>query len=116
MENYFFLKNYVTLEAAVSYNVLYYQQLSVACYQVSLYDYDNVGVEFDYVSLRETNVGQNAGLSFSGVDHERLSVVSDVQAKPRLASLGLPRGCHSGDRMRANRMISHPLLKQGTWG
>ena len=29
VENYFFLKNYVTSEGAVSHNVLYYQQLSV---------------------------------------------------------------------------------------
>ena len=37
VENYFFLKNYVTSEGAVSHNVLYYQQLSIACYQVSFY-------------------------------------------------------------------------------
>ena len=37
MENYFFLENYVTSEGAVSYNVLYYQQLSIARYQVRLY-------------------------------------------------------------------------------
>ena len=37
MENYFFLKNYITSEGAVSHNVLYYQQLSVAPYQVSFY-------------------------------------------------------------------------------
>ena len=37
MEKYFFLKNYVTLEGAVFYNVLYYQQLFIACYQVSFY-------------------------------------------------------------------------------
>ena len=37
MENYFFLKNYVTSEGAVPHNVLYYmyQQLSIARYQVS---------------------------------------------------------------------------------
>ena len=40
VENYFFLKNYVTSEGAVSHNVLYYQQLSIACYQVSLYVYN----------------------------------------------------------------------------
>ena len=34
---YFFLENYVTLVGAVSHNVLYYQQLSIACYQVSFY-------------------------------------------------------------------------------
>ena len=33
---YFFLKNYVTSEGAVSHIVLYYQQLIVACYQVRL--------------------------------------------------------------------------------
>ena len=37
MENYFLLKNYVTSEGAVSHNVLYFQQLSIACYQVSFY-------------------------------------------------------------------------------
>ena len=37
VENYFFLENYVTSEGAVSHNVLYYQQLSIACYQVSFY-------------------------------------------------------------------------------
>ena len=29
--------NYVTSEGAVFHNVLYYQQLSIACYQVSFY-------------------------------------------------------------------------------
>ena len=37
MKNYFFLKNYVTSEGAVSYTVLYYQQLSIDCYQVRFY-------------------------------------------------------------------------------
>ena len=37
VENYFFLKKYITSEGAVSHNVLYYQQLSVARYQVSFY-------------------------------------------------------------------------------
>ena len=37
VENYFFLENYVTSEGAVSHNVLYYQQLSIARYQVSFY-------------------------------------------------------------------------------
>ena len=37
VENYFFLENYVTSEGAVSYNVLYYQKLSIACYQVRFY-------------------------------------------------------------------------------
>ena len=32
-----FSKNYVTSEGAVSHNVLYYQQLPVACYQVIFY-------------------------------------------------------------------------------
>ena len=32
-----FLKNYVTSEGPVSHNVLHYQQLSIACYQVSFY-------------------------------------------------------------------------------
>ena len=30
-------KNYVISEGAVSHNVLYYQQPSIACYQVSFY-------------------------------------------------------------------------------
>ena len=38
VENYFFLENYDTsLEGAVCHNVLYYQQLSIACYQVSFH-------------------------------------------------------------------------------
>ena len=37
VENYFFLENYVTSEGAVSHNVLYYQQLSIARYQVRFY-------------------------------------------------------------------------------
>ena len=40
VENYVFLKNYVTSEGAVSHNVLYYQQLSIACYQVRFYAYN----------------------------------------------------------------------------
>ena len=50
VNNYFFPKNYVTSEEAVSHNVLYYQQLSIArLYQVifcmvtiSLSDYQKV--------------------------------------------------------------------------
>ena len=38
VENYFFLKNYVTLEGAVSHNVLYHQPLPIARYQVRFYD------------------------------------------------------------------------------
>ena len=37
VRNYFFLKNYVTYEGAVSHNVLYYKQLSIVHYQVSFY-------------------------------------------------------------------------------
>ena len=37
VENYFSLENYVISEGAFSHNVLYYQQLSIACYQVSFY-------------------------------------------------------------------------------
>ena len=37
MENYFFLKKYVTSEGAVSHNVLYYQQLSITHYQLRFY-------------------------------------------------------------------------------
>ena len=33
-ENYFFLGNYVTLEGAVSHNVLYYQPLPITRYDV----------------------------------------------------------------------------------
>ena len=36
-ENYFFLENYVTSEGAVPHNVLYYQQLPIARYQVRFY-------------------------------------------------------------------------------
>ena len=34
---YFYIKNYVTSEGAVSHNVLYFKQLSIACYQASFY-------------------------------------------------------------------------------
>ena len=34
VENYFFFKNYVTSEGAVSHNVLCYQQLYITRYQV----------------------------------------------------------------------------------
>ena len=37
VRNYFFPENYLTSEGAVSQNVLYYQQLSVARYKVSFY-------------------------------------------------------------------------------
>ena len=37
MENNFFLENYSTSEGAGSHNVLYYQRLSIARYQVSFY-------------------------------------------------------------------------------
>ena len=37
VENNFFLENYITSEGANSHNVLYYQQLSIAYYQVSCY-------------------------------------------------------------------------------
>ena len=35
VKNYLFLKDDVTSEGAVSHNVLFYQQLSIARYQVS---------------------------------------------------------------------------------
>ena len=35
VKKYFFLKNYVSSEGAVSNNFLYYQELSIALYQVS---------------------------------------------------------------------------------
>ena len=38
MENYFFLKNYVTSEGAVSHNVLYYQPLPITRNQERFYD------------------------------------------------------------------------------
>ena len=41
VRNYLFLKNYVTSEGAVSHNVLYSQQLSIGCYQVSFYAINN---------------------------------------------------------------------------
>ena len=49
--NYFFLENYVTSEGAVSHNVLYYQQLSIACYQVSVYakNYGNMAFHIDRI-------------------------------------------------------------------
>ena len=37
VRNYLFLKNYITSKKAVPHSVLYYQQLSIARYQVSLY-------------------------------------------------------------------------------
>ena len=37
MENYFFLKNYVISEGAVSHNVLYYQPLPITRYRVRFY-------------------------------------------------------------------------------
>ena len=37
VRTYLFVKNYVASEGAVSHNVLYYQQLSIAHYQVSFY-------------------------------------------------------------------------------
>ena len=40
VRNHFFLKNDVTSEGAIPYNVLYYQQLSIARYQASFYAND----------------------------------------------------------------------------
>ena len=37
LRNYLFLNNYVNTERAVSHNVLHYQQLTIARYQVSFY-------------------------------------------------------------------------------
>ena len=37
LRNYFFLKNYIPSEGAISHNVLLYQQLSVARYQVTFF-------------------------------------------------------------------------------
>ena len=41
-EKFTLLKNYVTSEGAVSHNVLYYQQLSIAHSQVSFYAKNNL--------------------------------------------------------------------------
>ena len=38
MENYFFRKNYITSEGAVSHKVLYYQPLPITRYQVRFYE------------------------------------------------------------------------------
>ena len=38
VENYFFLENYVTLEGAVSHDVLYYQPLPITRCQMRFYD------------------------------------------------------------------------------
>ena len=37
VENYFFLKNYISWEGAASHNVLYYHHLSIDRKQVSFY-------------------------------------------------------------------------------
>ena len=37
VENNFFLENYFTSDGTVFHYVLYYQQLSIACYQVGFY-------------------------------------------------------------------------------
>ena len=42
VRNCFFLKNYFTSEGAVSHNVLYSQQLSIACYQVCFYAIETI--------------------------------------------------------------------------
>ena len=59
MENYFFLENYVTSEGDVSHNVLYYQQLSIACFQVSFY------ANVEYLPIVSTALKQRE-LSSSG--------------------------------------------------
>ena len=38
VENYFFFKNYITSEGAVSHNILYYQPLPITRNQVRFYD------------------------------------------------------------------------------
>ena len=50
VENYFFLKNYVTLEGAVSQNILYYQQLSIPRNQVGFYANNS----FEYLPIMST--------------------------------------------------------------
>ena len=50
VRNYIFLKNYVTLEGAVSHNVLYYQQLSIVRYQV-IFHANNQGWDFSVFCL-----------------------------------------------------------------
>ena len=37
VRNYLFLKNYVTSEGVFPHNLVYFQQLSIAQYQVNLY-------------------------------------------------------------------------------
>ena len=49
MEYYFFLKNYVTSEEAISLNVLYYQPLPITRNQEKFYDnnYFNIATAFE---------------------------------------------------------------------
>ena len=49
MENHFFLKYYVTSEGAVSHNVLYYQQLSIACYKVIVFMLTIILSNYQYI-------------------------------------------------------------------
>ena len=54
------LKNYVTTEGAVSHNVLYYQQLSIARYQVSCYAKNYFWKISNYVTMcDESDVSNN---------------------------------------------------------
>ena len=53
VRSYLFLKNYATLEGAVSHNVLYYQQLFIARYKVSL-DYPIGTVDMEEKQKRQT--------------------------------------------------------------
>ena len=45
-----YLKNYITSEGAVSHNVLYYQQLSIAHYQVNL----DANIYFEYLLIKSS--------------------------------------------------------------
>ena len=57
VRNYFFLKNYVTSEGAISHNVLYYnQQLSIAGNQVSFYSNNY----FEWLPIVSTAIKQES--------------------------------------------------------
>ena len=56
VENYFFLENYISLERAVSHNVLYYQPLPITRYQVRFYANNYFeSLPIVYTAFKETN-------------------------------------------------------------
>ena len=59
-KNYFFLKNYVSSEGAVSHNVLYYQPLPITQYQERFYA-DNYFEYLPIVSTAFNNQQQGSG-------------------------------------------------------